>query len=677
MYLFDYNKKTYDALLSKLAYNSRVAVVQCTGSGKGAIATTLITEGLSNKKILLLAPRNAILMNYLKSFGVYSNNRVQLTTYQSICTTPEDELERLGTFSDILILDEYHRCGAEKWGKAVNILINAVEKHNGRIIGFTATPKRYLDNERDMTEELFNGIAIEGVDLTSAIKKGILPTFTYVKAKYGYTSYVNEYKKYCRENKAKGKIDLNKIALVSDNDKYIHDIIVKETSELKGCQKWIVFCSSIKELNELSKHIPKWFDKPVNILFSHSGLTPIENENNDTYFRNAYKGINLLLTVDKYNEGVHLKDISGVIMMRQTLSPIIFLQQLGRALSAGNIEQKPIIFDFVSNIESIQDYEDLIMCDLQIMADDVNTYAERRAKKDPAKGGKIILKSYCEEIDKVLAEITKVIGRKWSPEEDEIIKQNYPLMKKEVYKLLEGRTQQAVYQRARLLGMIPKREWTTCENNIIKQYYPIEGTGVIIRINKKNKNRGVIRTETAIKAQAVELGVKLDKKHCWTVEDDSLLFRKNKDGKYDIVAMGRLLNYKFTTTQIYNRLEYLGFNYSRVAGWSDDEKALVHMAWGKISIDELERRLPRHTREAIIREASYQGATVGKSKRKAGSSAGDVWSEKDILDLIYVYNTMDMEDCYEFFSNRTERAVQQKITNLKKDYNYKHLLKNK
>ena len=671
MYLFDYNKKTYDALLSKLAYNSRVAVVQCTGSGKGAIAETLIKEGLANKKILLLAPRNAILMNYLKSFGVYSDNRVQLTTYQSICTTPEDEIERLGNFSDVVILDEYHRCGAEKWGKAVNILIKAVEKHNGRIIGFTATPKRYLDNERDMTEELFNGVAIEGVDLTSAIKKGILPTFTYVKARYGYTTYVNEYKKYCKENKAKGKVDPNKIALVSDNDKYIHDIIIKETDGLKGCQKWIVFCSSIKEVNELSKHIPKWFDTPVNILFSHSGLSPIENENNDTAFRNAHKGINLLLTVDKYNEGVHLKDISGVIMMRQTLSPIIFLQQLGRALSAGNVGQKPIIFDLVSNIESIQNYEDLIMYDLQIMADEVNTYAVRRAKKDPSKGGKIILKSYCEDVDKVLAEITKVIGRKWSPEEDEIIRKNYPIMKKDVYKLLEGRTQNATYQRAHFLGLIPTREWTRAEDNIIRKYYPIEGSGVVVRLNKKNKT--ISRSEDAIKTRAGTLGVKKDRKNCWTEEDDNLLRRKYKDGKYDIVNMTRLLGNKFTTEQIYYRLEYLGFNYSSMAIWTPDEKALVQVAWGKMPIEELEKRLPRHTRDAIIREASYQGLMEGKSTKKEGSSAGHSWSEKDIKDLIFAYNTMGKESCHLFFSDRTQRAVQQEITKLKKDNRYKDL----
>lgn len=669
MNLLKHNQDTYNTLLSKIEHNSRVAVVQCTGSGKGAIATKLITEGLKKYNILLLAPRKAILTNYLMSFGVKSNNTVQLTTYQAICSCDEEKLKSLGSFTDILILDEYHRCGAEKWGKAVNILINCVEKHNGRIIGFTATPKRYLDNERDMTEELFNGVCIESVDLTSAIKKGILPVFTYVKARYGYTQDVNEYKRYCKENKAKGKIPSNKLALVSDNDKYIHDIILKECVGLKGCQKWIVFCSSIKEVKELMKHIPKWFDSPVNLLESHSGLLPIENEKNDEIFRNSHKGINLLLTVDKYNEGVHLKDISGVIMMRQTLSPIVFLQQLGRALSAGNIGQRPIIFDFVSNIDNIQNYEELIMLDLQIMADEVNAYAERKAKKDASKGGKIILKSYCEEIDKVLAEISKVVGRKWSPEEDEIIKKKYPIMKKEVYKLLEGRTQDATYQRARYLGMIPSREWSRGEDNIIRAYYPIEGTGVIVRLKKKNKT--VERTEQAIKTRAGILGVKKDRNRCWTEEDDDLLYRKYKDGKYDITTMVRLLGNKFTTEQIYNRLEYLGFNYSSMAIWTDDEKALVRLCWGKMPIEELEKRLSRHTRDAIEREASYQGLREGEIKRKTGSDAGNLWTKQDIEDLIYAYNTMGKENCYLFFSNRTKRAVDQEITKLKKDIRYK------
>lgn len=36
------------------------------------------------------------------------------------------------------------------------------------------------------------------------------------------------------------------------------------------------------------------------------------------------------------NEGIHVDDVDGVILLRPTVSPIIYLQQIGRALSAGN-----------------------------------------------------------------------------------------------------------------------------------------------------------------------------------------------------------------------------------------------------------------------------------------------------------------------------------------------------
>lgn len=665
MDLFEYNQRTYIELLHKLENNKRVAVVQCTGSGKGAIATKLITDGLRNHKILLLAPRESILLNYLRSFEVKSNNRIQVATYQGMCSRPEDELIRLGQFADVLILDEYHRCGAEKWGKAVHTLIDNIEKHNGRIIGFTATPIRYLDDERNMTKELFNNVCVEGVDLTSAIKKGILPVFTYVKARYGYTEDVNEYKRYCRENKAKGKIDNNKLALVSDNDKYIHDIIVKETSSLKGCQKWIVFCSNIKEVKELLNHIPKWFDVSVNILEAHSGLNKAKNEENDLNFRNARKGVNLLLTVDKYNEGVHLKDISGVIMLRQTLSPIIFLQQLGRALSAGNKGQRPIIFDFVSNIESIQNYEDLIMFDLQIMADEINEYAKRKAKKDASKGGKIILKTYCEEVDKILAEISKVVGVRWSKEEDDIIRQYFPEEKKDVYKRLQGRTQEATYQRARFLGLVDSREWSRKEDNIIKKFYPIEGVGVVARLDN--------RTESAVKSRASILKVKKDRKNCWTEDDDAFLKRKyakDREDKYPIEDAMRLLHYRFNADMIYARLKYLGLTPSRKEEWTSMEDTFLKLCWGQLTKAEIEAKLPRHTTKGIYSRALRLGL-IEKSNKSGKSN----WTPFEEDYLIECYNEYGPA-VYEMFPDRSRRSLDSKIYDLRvqgriKEYNKK------
>lgn len=52
------------------------------------------------------------------------------------------------------------------------------------------------------------------------------------------------------------------------------------------------------------------------------------------------------------NEGIHVDDVDGVILLRPTVSPIIYLQQIGRALSAGNKNQ-PVIFDLVNNFDSL------------------------------------------------------------------------------------------------------------------------------------------------------------------------------------------------------------------------------------------------------------------------------------------------------------------------------------
>ena len=56
------------------------------------------------------------------------------------------------------------------------------------------------------------------------------------------------------------------------------------------------------------------------------------------------------------NEGLHVNDIDGVIMLRPTISPIIYLQQLGRALSVGHNEH-PLIFDIVNNSLGIKDID--------------------------------------------------------------------------------------------------------------------------------------------------------------------------------------------------------------------------------------------------------------------------------------------------------------------------------
>ena len=676
MQLYKHNADTYKELCNKLQVYSKCGIIQCTGSGKGAIASKLILDNMNTKKVLLLAPQDSILNNYMRNFGIGAEDNVLCQNYQGICRKTYSELVNLGNATDILILDEYHRLGAPEWNRTVSIIMSCVEKRGGKIVGLSATPKRYFEN-RDMTDELFDGICVEGVDLTDAIKKGILPVFTYIKARYGFSSEVKRYDSYRRKNRSKGNIDENKLSVITNEDFYIRDIVKKETACVKGCQKWVVFCKNIKELKEMKYNVSNWFEKEVKIFEMHSDLSKEENFKNYIGFCDRHRPINVLLTVNKLNEGVHVKGVSGVIMLRETESPIIFLQQLGRALEAG-ATQRPIIFDFVNNVESLSKYGDdeLVNFQLQFMANEINEYAERKAKKDPSKGGKIVLKSYCEEIDNVLDDIRKVTRVSWLPEEDEILKQYFEDEKKDIVKRLPGRTWDAIYQRAKNIGLVKSREWTLKQDNVIRKYYPIEGEGVVGRKELKG------RTEDAVKTRASQLGVKKDKARCWKKEDDNLLRLRYSDDATDkppIEKMVKFLGNRFSVDQIFARMDYLGLNKNCLfSDWSSMDDAFLKLVWNHwdetCPYEEMLRRLGTHTEVGILSRARRLGLppiedrfkkSGGRKGRKAGTSGnGKTWTPEEDEFLIWAFNEYGPK-MYDQFPDRSRRAVDTRVYELR------------
>ena len=60
------------------------------------------------------------------------------------------------------------------------------------------------------------------------------------------------------------------------------------------------------------------------------------------------------------NEGVHVEGVDGVVLLRPTVSPTLYLQQVGRALATGRGKGKqPVIFDIVNNFESLSSVDSL------------------------------------------------------------------------------------------------------------------------------------------------------------------------------------------------------------------------------------------------------------------------------------------------------------------------------
>lgn len=100
--------------------------------------------------------------------------------------------------------------------------------------------------------------------------------------------------------------------------------------------------------------LPEWFggiDPDAHVYYAYS-----DNPSTSRAFRDfkadKSEHLKLLFTIDMLSEGVHVEDVSGVILFCQTVSPIIYKQQIGRALSASKAKE-PVIFDVVNNIENL------------------------------------------------------------------------------------------------------------------------------------------------------------------------------------------------------------------------------------------------------------------------------------------------------------------------------------
>ena len=354
-----HNEEAYQKVKDMLKESNKAAVVHPTGTGKTYIALKWIEE--SQGKTIYVAPSNHILNQVKEDIEKARENgeiseeqykrykEVKYVTYTSLM-----ELSKMESGYDNIILDEFHRCGAPEWGKGVDRLIK--QSPNAKVLGMTATPVRAVDN-KDMSDELFEGNIASEMTLEEAVAEGIIAVPVYVTAIYSLEEAIRKAESKV-EKEANEEIRKDALKDIEEAKKYLEqaegmdEIFAKYVGDKKE-GKYIVFCSDIDDMHKKMQEASKWFEKVGETRLYEVSYRKSEELNEDTIksFREEEGKINLLFSVDKLNEGIHVDGIDGVIMLRKTVSPIIYMQQLGRALSAGN-EGTPIVFDLVNNIDS-------------------------------------------------------------------------------------------------------------------------------------------------------------------------------------------------------------------------------------------------------------------------------------------------------------------------------------
>ena len=346
-----HNQETYSRLLDMLEKENRVACVQPTGTGKSYIALKYIEEH-PDQKILLLAPTDIILNQFNETVEEIFHENPKESIMKNTTTAKYLDLSLNGfqyVFDekwDVIIMDEFHRTGASIWNKSIDKLINL--NSNAKLIGLSATPIRFLDDYRNMGEEIFNGNYACHYNVNDAWKRGILPIPKYVLTDYRITEGTEDYirQKYPYA-KTKERVEWV-VKQYLENGGNIHQILKENLPNKNG--KYIVFCSDSAHIQKMRPIVKGWLEPFNSKIHIYTTLSMDDEPDAELLaFKNDdSESICLLFCVERLNEGLHLSDLDGVFMLRPTTSPIIYLQQMGRVLNAGSTKQ-PVIFDLVNN----------------------------------------------------------------------------------------------------------------------------------------------------------------------------------------------------------------------------------------------------------------------------------------------------------------------------------------
>lgn len=321
----------------------RGLVVLATGMGKTWLSA-FDARQINAKTVLFVAHREEILMQAEKTFslltpnahtGLYnaaSKDAQAPYLFASISTLGKEE--HLVHFApdhfDYIVVDEFHHASAPTY-KA--LLAHFQPKF---LLGLTATPER--SDQADILSLCDNNLVFER-NLVHGIDEKILVPFHY----YGIHDSFVDYKEIPWRN---GKFDPASLDNAFATKQRANHIF--EHWQEKRQQRTLAFCVSKSHADYMAAQFNAQGIAAV-AVYSDSDVR--RNEALDMLNRGD---VEVVFSVDLFNEGTDLPSIDTVLMIRPTESKILFLQQLGRGLrqSPQTGKQHLVVLDFIGNHEA-------------------------------------------------------------------------------------------------------------------------------------------------------------------------------------------------------------------------------------------------------------------------------------------------------------------------------------
>ncbi len=318
-------------------------IVAATGIGKTYLAAFDSTHFAN---VLFLAHTEDILKQAAQTFANVMPEKTQGFYYGAqkdgavdhLFATVQTLSNRLDLFDpdafEYVIVDEFHHASAPSYQK---IIEHFQPKF---LLGLTATPER-MDN-RDVFALCDYNVVYE-IRLPEAIERDWLAPFTY----YGIYDPTN----YNDVKRTSAHYDTLALEEAFRKSKRA-DLIFKHYLPYQN-RTALGFCVSRNHALEMAEYFSK---QGIKAFATYSG------EESSRYFmprqeaieRLNDKSIDIIFSVNMFNEGVDVPHIDLLLFLRPTESVTIFLQQLGRGLRKSTDKQQVIVLDFIGNYRDVE-----------------------------------------------------------------------------------------------------------------------------------------------------------------------------------------------------------------------------------------------------------------------------------------------------------------------------------
>ena len=266
-----------------------------------------------------------------------------------------------------------------------------------------------------MAEKLFGNSIASEISFDEALENGILPEFDYICALYDYKESLEKLRATIESSRdvvnskrteEALKLFTNLEKLSESNKDDVKQLFKTHLTNKNG--KYLIFCKNLEDLNKKIIEFKELFSELNSNIDVYKVSSSEEDLRKNAKVLSAFEknnsenSLKLMFSVNMLNEGYHLKDIDGIIMMRPTQSPTVYQQQIGRALTVGN--KKPVIIDLVNNCEKIKIIEDL--------TDRIRKYKGRNTDKDEKEYSSIIQRvrvfDYVKDTNEIIEKISKL-----------------------------------------------------------------------------------------------------------------------------------------------------------------------------------------------------------------------------------------------------------------------------